>query len=119
MRFWWLRQTGGDEPEFESWNSVTGSEPRGSEHTAEEVNFQDLNNDVYLGWHMLLQHLDMPHHQPYTPRELAHIAIDRGMDQEGVLKLTQQFENVRYGRAFPTPEREQKVRDALSRLGID
>ncbi|WP_435126985.1 DUF4129 domain-containing protein [Halobaculum sp. D14] len=73
----------------------------------------DLENEVYRAWRELTAHLDVDGPDSSTPGEFAAAAVDAGMNPDDVSAITDLFEQVRYGDAEPTPERERRAVDAL------
>ncbi|MFB6154504.1 MAG: DUF4129 domain-containing protein [Haloferacaceae archaeon] len=76
----------------------------------------DLDNEVYRAWVEMTRHLDVPNPEASTPSEFATAAVDAGMAREDVDDLTAVFEEVRYGGAAPTAERERRAVEALRRI---
>lgn len=77
------------------------------------ANDADLENEVYRAWQEMTDHLDVPNPEASTPAEFAAVARDAGMDDTHVDELTAVFQEVRYGGASVTQEREQRALDAL------
>ncbi|QLG29050.1 DUF4129 domain-containing protein [Halorarum halophilum] len=75
-----------------------------------------LGNEVYRAWSEMTDLLDVENPAASTPDEFADAAVAAGMDREDVTALTAVFEEVRYGGADPTPEREQRAVSALRHL---
>lgn len=76
----------------------------------------DVENAVYRAWREMTTALDVDAPATTTPEEFAEAAVDAGMDDEDVRELTWLFEEVRYGDAAVTDERERRARDALRRI---
>lgn len=76
----------------------------------------DLENAIYRAWREMADALDVRNPRTTTPEEFADVAVDAGMSREDVRELTRLFEEVRYGDAEPTREREQRAQDALRRI---
>jgi hypothetical protein len=76
----------------------------------------DVDNEVYRAWTEMTAHLDVSNPRSSTPSEFAAAAVDAGMARGDVEELTALFEEVRYGGAEPTPERERRAVDALRRI---
>jgi hypothetical protein len=76
----------------------------------------DVGNEVYRAWREMTIHLDVSRPRSSTPAEFAAAAVDAGMDRADVTELTEVFEEVRYGGADPTPERERRAREALRNI---
>jgi hypothetical protein len=77
---------------------------------------EDVDNEVYRAWAEMTRHLDVPNPGASTPVEFATAAVDAGMRREDVDELTALFEEVRYGGAAPTEDRERRAVDALRRI---
>lgn len=76
----------------------------------------DLSNAVYRAWSEMTDALDVREAETSTPGEFAAAAVAAGMDRDDVGELTRLFEEVRYGDAEPSTEREQRAIDALRRI---
>ena len=76
----------------------------------------DVENTVYRAWREMTDALDVDAPATTTPEEFAEAAVDAGMDGDDVRELTWLFEEVRYGDAAVTDEREQRAHDALRRI---
>ncbi|MCU4719102.1 DUF4129 domain-containing protein [Halapricum hydrolyticum] len=76
----------------------------------------DLENAIYRAWREMTDALDVRSPRTTTPEEFADVAVEAGMSREDVRELTRLFEEVRYGDAEPTLEREQRAQDALRRI---
>lgn len=76
----------------------------------------DASNEVYRAWVEMTGHLDVPHPRSSTPGEFAEAAVEAGMARDDVAELTGLFEEVRYGEAEITPERERRAVEALRRV---
>jgi len=83
---------------------------------ADELDESTLENAVYRAWREMTDALDVPDPETTTPAEFEDVAVDAGLDREDVRTLTDLFREVRYGGADPTPEREQRAREALRRV---
>ncbi len=73
----------------------------------------DFENEVYRAWREMTRPLNVPRPQSSTPREFAEAAVGAGMNGDDVDRLTELFDEVRYGGREATPERE---REAVSLL---
>lgn len=78
-----------------------------------------LDNDVYRAWYRMAREVGGDRRSSDTPREVARLAVEDGMDSDAVETLTRQFEAVRYGDAGVTADRARSVDEAYSRLGIE
>lgn len=76
----------------------------------------DVNNEVFRAWREMTDRLDAPNPQTTTPAEFARIAVAAGIAREDVNELTDLFEEVRYGDAPATEERERRAVAALRRI---
>lgn len=84
----------------------------------------DVENEVFRAWAEMTRSLDVAHPQSSTAGEFATAAVDAGMARDDVEELTTLFEDVRYGGAAATAEREERALAALRRIestyaGID
>lgn len=84
-----------------------------------QLDIDKLTNDVYRSWYRMAQYTDPPSNRSLTPRELADLAVDKGLDQNAVEELTQEFESVRYGPREATLRREQRAKHALSEMNLE
>jgi hypothetical protein len=71
---------------------------------------------VYGAWRDMVSLLDLGDPRSETPREFARAATDAGMDPDDVSVLTRAFEEVRYGDAALSDERQSRVAAALRRI---
>lgn len=76
----------------------------------------DVDNEVYRAWQEMTQYLDVSRPATSTPGEFARAAIAAGCDEAAVEQLTDVFEEVRYGGADPTADRERRAIDALRHI---
>jgi hypothetical protein len=76
----------------------------------------DIENEVIRAWAEMTDHLDVPNRQSATPAAFAASAVDAGMARDDVVELTTLFEEVRYGGAEATAERERRAVDALRNI---
>ena len=81
-----------------------------------EADTETVENAIYRAWREMTDALDVENPRTTTPEEFADVAIDAGMDADDVRELTWLFEEVRYGDASVTDEREQRAREALRRI---
>ena len=75
-----------------------------------------VDNEVYRAWKEMIDHLDLDRPEVRAPAEFRDAAVDAGMEPEDVNQLTQLFEEVRYGGAQPTEEREARAVETLRRI---
>lgn len=76
----------------------------------------EIGNEVFRAWHEMTTYLDVPNPESSAPGEFADAAVAAGMEREDVSTLTRLFEEVRYGTAEPTGERERDAVEALRRI---
>ena len=76
----------------------------------------DVANEVFRAWAEMTRSLDVAHPQSSTAGEFATAAIDAGMARDDVDELTGLFEDVRYGGADATAERDERALAALRRI---
>lgn len=76
----------------------------------------DVTNEVYRAWDEMTAHLDVDDGAARTPGEFRAEAHAAGMAGQDVDALTDLFEEVRYGGAAPTGERERDAVAALRRI---
>jgi len=76
----------------------------------------DLDNEVYRAWAEMAGPLAVDQPETSTPAEFADAATGAGIDPGDVGELTDLFEEVRYGTAEATAEREQQAVEALRRI---
>lgn len=75
-----------------------------------------LANEVYRAWAEMAEPLAVDHPETSTPAEFADAATDAGIRPDDVAELTTLFEEVRYGTAEATADRERRAVDALRRI---
>lgn len=73
----------------------------------------DVDNEVFEAWREMTNHLDIPNPESSTTGEFAHAAIAAGMDRDDVLALKGLFDEVRYGQAEPSTDREERAVSVL------
>lgn len=76
----------------------------------------DADNEVFRAWVEMTELLDVSHPRSSTPGEFAAAAVDAGLAREDVTELTRLFEDVRYGGADATENREARAVAALRRI---
>jgi hypothetical protein len=69
----------------------------------------DVDNAVYRAWWEMTSLLQVPKPDSATPGEFADAAVDLGMDECDVERLTELFEEVRYGRRDAASREERAV----------
>jgi hypothetical protein len=75
-----------------------------------------FDNEVYRAWAEMTAELEIDRPESSTPGEFATVAVDAGMAPEDVDRLTELFEEVRYGGHAPTDDREQAAVETLRRI---
>ncbi|MFQ3295860.1 MAG: hypothetical protein ACI9PP_001049 [Halobacteriales archaeon] len=75
-----------------------------------------FENEVYRAWVEMTTELDVDHPESSTPGEFAREAVDAGMGPDDVDRLTELFEEVRYGGRMATEDREAAAIDTLRRI---
>ena len=83
---------------------------------ADRIESETAENDVYMAWREMTEVLDVDRPASSTPAEFATAAVDAGVDEEPVTRLTGVFERVRYGGEDPTDDRERQAVEALRRI---
>ncbi|MDY6817666.1 MAG: DUF4129 domain-containing protein [Halobacteriales archaeon] len=79
-------------------------------------NDANTDNEVYRAWREMTEYLDVSNPRSSTPAEFASAAVEAGMVREDVDELTRLFEEVRYGGAEPTPDREERAIETFRRI---
>lgn len=74
------------------------------------------DNDVYRAWLALVDAADADPSRD-SPETVARRAVEAGVDERVVRDVTSLFEEVRYGGAPVTPERERRAASAVERIG--
>lgn len=74
------------------------------------------DNEVYRAWREMTALLDIPDPETSTPGDFETAAVEAGMGRGDVRELTRLFEDVRYGDADPSAEREQRAIDVFRRI---
>lgn len=83
---------------------------------ADRIGEASFSNAIYEAWHGMTTELDVTDPKTTTTGEFANAAVDAGMDPEDVETLTALFEEVRYGDADVTPQRERRAERTLRRI---
>lgn len=76
----------------------------------------NVDNEVFRAWREMTDRLDASNPQATTPAEFARIAVAAGLARDDVEELTVLFEEVRYGDAPATEDRERRAVAALRRI---
>jgi len=74
------------------------------------------DNEVYRAWREMAAQLDIEREATTTPREFEAQATEVGMAADDVHELRRLFEEVRYGGASPTEDRERRAVTVLRRV---
>lgn len=74
------------------------------------------DNEVYRAWGEMTALLDIPDPETSTPGDFETAAVEAGMDGDDVRELTRLFENVRYGSAEPSADREERAIGIFRRI---
>jgi hypothetical protein len=69
----------------------------------------DIDNEVYKTWREMVELTDVDNPDTSTPGEFAAAAVETGLGRDDVTELTRLFEDVRYGNAEPSDERERQA----------
>lgn len=110
-----LRPVGGDSSTEEEILAAMGrSAGRAAERLADTD--ADVDNEVYRAWEEMTDHLDVDERAARTPGEFRTAALAAGMGRADVDVLTALFEEVRYGGAPATEDRERDAIEALRRI---
>ena len=112
-------EAGGDEEAESEPEPVTDVRAVGAAagRAADRIEDTDeFENEVYRAWAAMTDHLAVDRPESSTPAEFATAATAAGMDAADVARLTDLFEEVRYGGAEPTPEREETAVETLRRI---
>lgn len=110
------RGDGEDDPEPEppaDMRAVGAAAGRAADRIEETDEFE---NEVYRAWAAMTDHLAVDRPESSTPAEFATAATAAGMDPADVARLTEVFEEVRYGGEEPTAERERAAVGTLRRI---
>ncbi|HKL29192.1 MAG TPA: DUF4129 domain-containing protein [Natrialbaceae archaeon] len=75
-----------------------------------------FENEVYRAWAEMTTELEVDRPRSSTPGEFASVAVEAGMTPDDVDRLTELFEEVRYGGRAPTADREQTAVETLRRI---
>ena len=108
--------TPAEEAESETGDVQAVGEAAGRAADKLEGDSETVENAIYRAWREMTAALEVENPRTTTPEEFADVAIDAGMVPDDVRELTWLFEEVRYGDAGVTDEREQRASDALRRI---
>jgi hypothetical protein len=104
-------------PVEESDGGAVASVGRAAGRAADRIeSATDTDNEVYRAWQEMADRLELERPETSTPGEFEAAAVDAGMERGDVSELTRLFEEVRYGDATPTEEREQRAAETLRRI---
>jgi len=73
---------------------------------------------VERAWLGMVRHLDLDRPGTMTTSECASAAIEAGLDREAVARLTETYEEVRYGGRPVTDQREEAAEQSRDRLDV-
>ncbi|MFC7194890.1 DUF4129 domain-containing protein [Halosimplex aquaticum] len=105
-----------EEPEPEPATDV-GAIGAAAGRAADRIEGSDeFENEVYRAWAAMTDHLAVDRPASSTPAEFATAATAAGMDPDDVARLTELFEDVRYGGEEPTADREEAAVETLRRI---
>lgn len=76
----------------------------------------DVDNEVYKTWREMVELTDVDNPKTSTPGEFAAAAVETGLGRDDVTELTRLFEDVRYGNAQPSDERERQAISIFRRI---
>lgn len=76
----------------------------------------DVDNEVYKTWREMVELTDVDNPETSTPGEFAAAAVEEGLGRDDVTELTRLFEDVRYGNAQPSDERERQAISIFRRI---
>jgi len=105
-----------DEPEPEPVTDVRAVGAAAGRAADRIEDTDEFENEVYRAWAAMTDHLAVDRPESSTPAEFATAATAAGMDAADVTRLTDLFEDVRYGGAEPTTEREETAVETLRRI---
>lgn len=99
------------EPEAER-AAVAAAAGRAADRIA-DVDARDVDNEVYRAWREMTDLLEVDRPETTTPGEFEAAAVDAGLHEHHVSRLTRLFEDVRYGHEATTAERESRAVETL------
>ncbi len=108
--------TGTSETESEEPAALGEIAGRAADRIEAEGDQTAADNEVYRAWQEMTARLDIEGGETTTPREFETRATDAGMAADDVRELRRLFEEVRYGGASPTDDREQRAVTVLRRV---
>jgi hypothetical protein len=106
----------GEAPEPETPDPDLAAVAQTAGEAAARIESADGDNEVYRAWREMTEALDVDRPASATPAEFATAAVAAGVAEEPVAELTEVFEQVRYGGADPTDERERRAAAALRQI---
>lgn len=98
-----------------SWPFDRSSEPAREADPAPEPTPENPRT-VEGAWEAMVEELPVRRRDARTPGEYASVAVDAGLPERAVARLTEAFREVRYGGYPPSPERTRRARDALETI---
>lgn len=101
------------EPDHEGMAAIGRAAGRAADRIEDDA---DADNAIYRAWREMTTYLEVENPDSSTPAEFAAAAVDAGMEGDDVSELTALFEEVRYGTARPTEDRETRALAALRRI---
>ncbi|WP_281195155.1 DUF4129 domain-containing protein [Halorubrum sp. F4] len=104
------------EPEPDPTDPDLAELARTAGKAADRIESDAGENGVYRAWREMTEALEIDRPASATPTEFAAAAVEAGVDEEPVSELTDVFEQVRYGGADPTDDRERRAAAALRRI---
>jgi len=105
-----------DDPDPETPDPDLAAVAQTAGEAAARIESADGDNEVYRAWREMTEALDVDRPASATPAEFATAAVAAGVAEEPVAELTEVFEQVRYGGADPTDERERRAAAALRQI---
>ena len=76
------------------------------------------SNPVERAWAAMIRSLDPEHPEIMTPQEFAAMAVEAGLDETAVARLTETFEEITYGGQAVTTTRERIANECRDQLGL-
>lgn len=76
------------------------------------------SNSVERTWAAMIHSLDPEHPEIMTPQEFAATAVEAGLDETAVARLTETFEEITYGGQAVTATRERIANECRDQLGL-
>jgi len=105
----------GNLPGSDARDAAGVPDPDRTDEAAEDLPPQSVEE----AWAKMTGGLPVRNRDAKTPAELARIAVERGLPEEAVTRLTAVFREVRYGPAGSTPRHLEIARSAIERIQDD